>query len=98
MDLFRETLQRAPAVQQLQQGCSRLGLHADVALELVCFLHLQRRYVPRYGTKEPRSLSPGTRLDQLWHWMLLNTQVSSRGQFIGRSCGVSGSAICSEPY
>jgi hypothetical protein len=78
MDSMRDTLQQSPAVQQLQQGCARLGLHADVALELVAFLELRRRFALPNDGQEPQGLSPGTQLDQLWHWMLLNTRVSSR--------------------
>jgi hypothetical protein len=77
MDALRETLHQSPAVQQLQQGCARLGLHADVALELVAFLELRRRFALPPSGREPQGLSPGTQLDQLWHWMLLNTRVSS---------------------
>jgi hypothetical protein len=76
MSGWREVLQHSSAVQQLQQGCARLGLHGDVALELVAFLDLRRRFVPSVTGEEPQNLSPGTQLDQLWHWMLLNTRVS----------------------
>jgi hypothetical protein len=75
MDAMRETLQQSIAVQQLQRGCARLGLHADVALELVSFLELRRRFARPVTGEEPQNLSPGTQVDQLWHWMLLNTRV-----------------------
>jgi hypothetical protein len=76
MDYLKENIAQADAVQQLQQGCARLGLHGDVALELVGFLYLRRHFAPEIGGEEPQGLYPGSRLVQLWHWMLLNTQVS----------------------
>jgi hypothetical protein len=72
---LREMLVGTPAVQQLQQGCTRLGLHPDMALELVCFLRLKRSFSPGSGNHEPQDLLPSSRLDQVWRWMLLNTKV-----------------------
>jgi hypothetical protein len=75
MDSLRGLWQQSPAVQQLQQGCARLGLHPD-ALELVAFLRLKVDLWPAGANMPPHGLSPGTRIDHLWHWMLLNTRVS----------------------
>jgi hypothetical protein len=73
MDHLKAALELSPAVQHLQEGCTRLGLNENMAVELVAFLHLKRRFMP--GDDEPNSLMCSSRLNQLWQWMLLNTKV-----------------------
>jgi hypothetical protein len=70
---LKAALELSPAVKQLQEGCTRLGLNENMAVELVSFLHVKRRFVP--GNDEPTSLLCSSSMDQLWKWMLLNTKV-----------------------
>jgi hypothetical protein len=65
-------LRSSSAVRSLQDGCRRLGLPSKTAVGLVDFLsvkHLHDRIKDGQGLR----MSPGTALDRLWHWMLLNT-------------------------
>ena len=59
-----------PALHKLRQGCAQLGQPPELATELVRFLMLKR-----LSTKAGVEVSPGASVDELWHWMLLNTEV-----------------------
>jgi hypothetical protein len=67
-------LQKTQAVLALQDGCKRLGLPSSTATALVQFLSVKRTH-DQYVAAESRQLrmSPGTQMDRLWHFMLLNT-------------------------
>ena len=58
-------------VQQLKAGCRYLDLPNSTARELVRFL-LVKRFV---GDETGSRLSPSSKVDALWHWMLLETNV-----------------------
>jgi hypothetical protein len=64
--------------ESLSQGCKALNLPRSVAEELLNFLWLrksQEREVTSKREKYRLGFSPGTSLDELWHWMLMNTKV-----------------------
>jgi hypothetical protein len=68
-------LQKTQAVRVLQEGCSRLGLPNSTAVALLQFLSVKRihdQFVPEKDRQ--LSMSPGAKLDKLWHYMLLNTE------------------------
>jgi hypothetical protein len=65
-------LRNASAVRSLQDGCRRLGLPSKTAVGLVDFLSVKRLH-DRINDGQGLRMSPGTALDKLWHWMLLNT-------------------------
>jgi hypothetical protein len=67
-------LQKTQAVRALQEGCSRLGLPNSTATALLQFLSVKRTH-DQFVPDKNRSLSmlPGSTLDKLWHYMLLNT-------------------------
>lgn len=70
-------LHRTSGVISLKAGCRRLQLPDDAALELVRFLQVKRvhdEFVP--STTKSCNMSPGAAMDKLWHFMLLNTDVS----------------------
>lgn len=61
-----------PALKALQDGCDLLGKPRDLALELARFLLVKRWHsLAPYGMP----LSAGAEVEELWEWMLLNTQV-----------------------
>lgn len=62
------------AHQALARGCELLHKPRELATELVRFL-----IVKRWHDMEPygMSLGAGADVEGLWHWMLLNTQVST---------------------
>jgi hypothetical protein len=60
------------AILLLEGGCSRLSLPSSTAKELYAFLQMcQKNETVR------QRISPSSKLDALWHWMLLNTDVST---------------------
>jgi len=60
------------AILLLEGGCSRLGLPPSTGQELYAFLETCRE-----NETSRHHMSPSRKLDELWHWMLLNTDVSS---------------------
>jgi hypothetical protein len=67
-------LQKTHAVRALQEGCSRLGLPNRTAAALLQFLSVKRVH-DQFVPEQDRQLlmSPGAKLDKLWHFMLLDT-------------------------
>ena len=65
-------LQKTKAVQALQDGCRRLGLPSNTATELLQFLSVKRVHDQFVEGRQLR-MSPGSMIDRLWHFMLLNT-------------------------
>jgi hypothetical protein len=66
-------LDRLPALHDLRKGCHYLRQPTHLADELVRFLMIRRM-----STKAGIDVSPGSTVDELWHWMLLNTKVRAR--------------------
>ena len=68
-------LRHTEAVTALQDGCRRLRLPSRTAQALVQFLSVKRTHDQflAESSKSTLRMSPGAALDQLWHWMLLNT-------------------------
>ena len=62
-------------MRELDRGCDQLGQTHELTLELVSFLLACRRAAAEHPFW---SLSPSQRLDELWHWMLLNTRVATQ--------------------
>jgi len=60
------------AILLLEGGCSRLLLPPSTGEELYMFLDMCRK---NQASRE--DMSPSSKLDTLWHWMLLNTDVST---------------------
>ena len=60
------------AILLLEGGCSRLSLPSSTAKELYTFLQMCRK-----NETVRQRISPSSKLDALWHWMLLNTDVST---------------------
>lgn len=73
-------LSRTAAVHDLRRGCRRLQLPDDAAVELIRFLQSKRIHDQLLlANTAPRCrMSPGAALKKLWHFMLLNTDISSR--------------------
>jgi len=67
------TSTRDLAILLLEGGCSRLFLPPSAGKELYAFLEMCRE-----NEASRQNLSPSSKLDALWHWMLLNTDVSTR--------------------
>jgi hypothetical protein len=68
-------LQKTQAARALREGCSRLGLPNSTASALLQFLSVKRihdHFVPEKDRQ--LRMSPGTKMDKLWHYMLLNTE------------------------
>eukprot|EP00890_Picochlorum_soloecismus_P002279 jgi/Picsp_1/3051/NSC_01273-R1_lsu ribosomal protein l40e ubiquitin len=61
------------AILLLEGGCSRLFLPPSTGKELYMFLQMCRE-----NETARQQISPSSKLDALWHWMLLNTDVSTR--------------------
>jgi hypothetical protein len=88
-------LQKTQAVRALQEGCTRLGLPNSTAAALLQFLSVKRihdQFVPEQDRQ--LHMSPGDKLDRLWHYMLLNTT----GTFMVRAacplqCGSLATAV-----
>lgn len=59
------------AIKALQEGCAQKGLPRAAAKELVRFLFMKRLVGDEKGSR----LSPSAQIDELWHWMLLETEV-----------------------
>jgi hypothetical protein len=74
-------MDRHPCVEALKKGCLNLNLPTSTAKELVRFL-----LVKRFQEDEKLyDLSPSSKLDKLWHYMLLNTEVRDAvEQLVGR--------------
>jgi hypothetical protein len=68
-------------LQSLFKGCHALNLSRAVAEELLDFLWLRLSQDSQMVNSKREywrlGFSPGTSLDELWHWMLLNTKVLS---------------------
>lgn len=60
------------AILLLEGGCSRLFLPPSTGVELYTFLEMCRE-----NETSRQHISPSSKLDALWHWMLLNTDVST---------------------
>lgn len=62
-------------VRLLEEGCRRLGIPTSTATALVQFLPVKKIHDDDYISSPHKLLrmSPGVMLEQLWHWMLLNT-------------------------
>jgi len=60
------------AILLLEGGCSRLFLPPGTGEELYTFLEMCRE-----NKASRQHVSPSSKLDTLWHWMLLNTDVST---------------------
>ncbi|KAI8105555.1 hypothetical protein M9434_000140 [Picochlorum sp. BPE23] len=60
------------AILLLEGGCSRLFLPPATGEELYTFLEMCRE-----NKASRQHVSPSSKLDTLWHWMLLNTDVST---------------------
>ena len=67
------TSTRDLAILLLEGGCSRLFLPPSAGEELYAFLEMCRE-----NEASRQDISPSSKLDALWHWMLLNTDVSTR--------------------
>ena len=80
-------LHKTKAVHGLQEGCSRLGLPTSTAVALLQFLSVKRTH-DQFVPEKDRQLrmSPGAKLDKLWHYMLLNTSgIAARAAYLGVS-------------
>ena len=67
-------LQKTQALRALQEGCSRLCLPNSTAAALLQFLSVKRIHDQFVPEKDRRlHMSPGAKMDKLWHYMLLNT-------------------------
>jgi hypothetical protein len=67
-------MQKTQAVRALQEGCRRLGLPNSTAAALLQFLSVKRTHDQFVPDKDRQlRMSPGSTLDKLWHYMLLNT-------------------------
>ena len=64
---------------QLRRGCDDLDLSFDVAAELLSYLTIQKS-----APESKKSFSPSANIDQLLHWILLNTEAR---QIIEQSLG-----------
>ena len=53
---------------QLQRGCNDLGLPVGVMAELISYVALQRTHPTSW-----RQYNPSAKVDELLHWILLNT-------------------------
>lgn len=73
---------QSPAMQALAEGCQELDLPVEAALELFRFLSVKRVHAALPASSRGIGLSPGTDVDQLWHWMLLNTEVRATSDII----------------
>ena len=60
-----------PVLGVLEQGCAKLSLPSDAALELVRWWTIKKLV----GAEEGKKISPSTKLDDLQHWVLLNTKI-----------------------
>ena len=58
------------AVVAMQEGCLRLQLPESTAKELIRYL-----LVKQLNGQRAQTLSPSRKLDELQHWVLLNTKV-----------------------
>jgi len=69
-------MDRHPCVAALEPGCRSLNIPTSAARELVRFLLVKR------FTQDERSseLGPSAKLDKLWHWLLLETDLRDAGQ------------------
>lgn len=54
----------------LEEGCVELGMPIRAATALTQFLTIKRIHD---GLNQPLNMSAGVVLEELWHWMLLNT-------------------------
>ena len=59
-----------PVRAVLRQGCEELGLPAEAALELMRWLIIKRLLSPAKAA----GLGLSSKLEQLQHWLLLNTE------------------------
>ena len=79
-------------MRTLEEGCSRLGLPNSTAAALLQFLSVKRIH-DQFVPEQDRQLvmSPGDKLDKLWHYMLLNTS----GIFmVEAACAVLRRGVC----
>ena len=66
------------AARALRAGCQRLQLPVETAVELIKILQAKRVHDQFLSADvRARNMSPGEAVDKLWHYMLLNTDVSS---------------------
>jgi hypothetical protein len=62
------------AVRLLEDGCRRLGISTSTATALVQFLYVKKIHDDYISSPHKLlRMSPSVMLEQLWHWMLLNT-------------------------
>ncbi|KAG1664979.1 hypothetical protein FOA52_001991 [Chlamydomonas sp. UWO 241] len=62
------SMQQQNAIALLSPGCIELGLPKALATELWHFLNVRARH---------SDAGPSSTIDELWHWMLLNTDVAA---------------------
>jgi hypothetical protein len=60
----------SPAIRSLMRRAAEMGHPRQLAMELFKYLCL------RFHAPPATVLSPSTMIDQLWHWMLLNTELA----------------------
>ena len=76
-----EIMDSHKCVESLKAGCDQLGLPTTAARELVRFLFVKRCINDENSSK----ISPSAKLDKLWHWMLLETDIrDSVEKLVGR--------------
>lgn len=67
-------LQKTKAAASLEDACRRLGLPLSTAAALLQFLSVKRTHDDFVDAPSKQlRMSPGAKLDTLWHCMLLNT-------------------------
>ena len=64
-------MENHPVIQELQHGCMCLNLPTSVAVELIRYLITKRLSCEETGS----SLGCSSKLDELQHWILLETDV-----------------------
>eukprot|EP00884_Botryococcus_braunii_P012420 jgi/Botrbrau1/21179/Bobra.0061s0070.1 len=68
--------QHTDAFRMLKVGEQRLGLPPSASLELIRFLSVKRIHDTFFEGGKILNMSPGSRVDELWHFMLENTEVA----------------------
>lgn len=72
-------LHKSEALRALRAACRREGYAEETALELVRYLQAKRYHDNIINRSDrPRNMSPSSKIDRLWHTMLLNTDISTK--------------------